>query len=124
MGSWILGSKVSRAFTLIEVLVALAILSIALLAVIKANNQTLRMALSLHDKTVATWVAQYELTRAQLGLIPLEVGGITQGEDIVLSERWVWHLRALSAPAPSLKAWQIEVGKDHQPPEVEMTTYA
>jgi general secretion pathway protein I len=45
-------------FTLVEVLVALAILSIALGAVLAAMGQAIDVTTTLRDRTLALWVAQ------------------------------------------------------------------
>ena len=47
-----------RGFTLMEVLVALAVLAIALAGVMRLSAQTIDATVYLHDKTLALWVAQ------------------------------------------------------------------
>ena len=51
-----------KAFTLIEVLVALAIVSIALLAALRAAGQGTHGAEALRARTLAAWIAQDALT--------------------------------------------------------------
>jgi len=61
----------NRGFSLLEVLIALVILSIAFISVftaISSNSQTL---LRLQNKTAANWVALNVIAEAQLGLIEL-----------------------------------------------------
>ena len=55
-----------RAFTLIEVLVALAIVAVALAAGMRALAQSADGASSLKARTLALWVAQNRLANAQL----------------------------------------------------------
>lgn len=55
-----------RGFTLLEVLVALAILAIALGALIKAGSTNTANAVYLRDKTFAHWVALNTITEMQV----------------------------------------------------------
>ena len=45
-----------QGFTLLEVLIALAIISIALTAIIKASSQNIKDTAYLEDKAIANWV--------------------------------------------------------------------
>ena len=111
-----------QGFTLIEILVALAIVSIALFAIVKANISNLTIAQHLRDKTIATWVAYDELTRAQLGLIPTE--GKTVGDAIMLGQTWHWELRVTALSGSSLKMFDISVSKPADNLILEMSAYA
>jgi len=55
-----------RGFTLIEVLVALAVLAVALSAIMRAVAQAADLAHDLRDRTYALWIAQDHVTRARL----------------------------------------------------------
>lgn len=54
-------------FTLIEVLVAVAILAIAMAAVVKATTENSANASYLRDKTFASWIASNKLAEMQMG---------------------------------------------------------
>jgi len=53
----------ARGFTLIEVLVALLVLSIALAAAIRTVGASIDTTAALRDRTLARWVAEDRLTR-------------------------------------------------------------
>lgn len=78
--------------TLIEVLIALAIISIAMTAIIKAASQNIRSTDYLQQKSAAMWVAQSVLSEAQAGLI-----GLSDTEDAndnvvsMLGNDWHWR---------------------------------
>lgn len=55
--------------TLIEVLIALAIVSVAMLAIIKATSENIRATSYLQDKTLSTWVAQSLLNASRVKMI-------------------------------------------------------
>lgn len=80
-------------FTLIEVLVALAIVAIALLAIVKASTSNIRHAERLRHHVEAVWVAQDILSQQALGLISK---GQTVGEMTVLKHRYSWQLSSVS----------------------------
>ncbi len=56
-------------FTLIEVLIALAIIAIALTAIVKASASNVEDAIYLQNKNIANLMANNILAEAQLGLI-------------------------------------------------------
>jgi general secretion pathway protein I len=56
-------------FTLIEVLVALAILAVALGALVKAGSEHTRNTYYLQERTLAHWVGQNLLARYEAGLL-------------------------------------------------------
>lgn len=56
----------SRGFTLIEVLVALAILALTAAAVSRQTTQVIGDLRRLEDKSLAFWIADNELTRMQV----------------------------------------------------------
>jgi general secretion pathway protein I len=75
--------KKSRAFTLIEVMVALFILAITFIGVIGTSSHVSHAVTSLEEKTVALWVAQNAMAEISLGLSD-------RGTMTMLSKRWEW----------------------------------
>jgi len=73
-------------FTLIEVLVALAILGVTLGALVKASSEHTRNTHYLQERTLAHWVGQNLVARYEAGLIApgrgTETGSVRQaGQD-------------------------------------------
>ncbi len=62
-------NKHNQGFTLIEVLVALAIIAIALTAIIKASSSDIEDSIYLQNKNIAVILANNILSEAKLGLI-------------------------------------------------------
>ena len=82
--------KSSRGFTLVEVLVALAILGLSLTAAAASMSQMIDAANSMRDRTYASWIAQNKLVEMRLaGTIP-EVS-TTSGEVDFGNARWEWR---------------------------------
>ena len=62
----------ARGFTLLEVMVALAVVAIALTAVVGALGQQARLAGALRERTLATFVVTNAAALETLGLAPAE----------------------------------------------------
>ena len=96
------------AFTLIEVLVALAIVSIGMLAVIQAVSQTVDNAAYLRDKTLAHWVAMNQLTLMRLNQAPT-VKGTSSGDADMAGQRWRWSAEVTQTAIDSMLRIDITV---------------
>jgi general secretion pathway protein I len=78
--------------TLIEVLIALAIISIALTAAIKAASQNIRGTTYLQDKTIALWTGQEVMNEVRLGILKLpEDSDGESGSLNMLGRDWFWR---------------------------------
>lgn len=98
-----------KGFTLIEVLIALVILSIALTAIIKATSQNIRDTAYLQNKTIATWVGVYVLNQARLRLINLPLDEGMEQETVTLGKKWLWHGSTIPTPNNHIKKIQVDV---------------
>ncbi|MFP4162049.1 MAG: type II secretion system minor pseudopilin GspI [Ectothiorhodospira sp.] len=81
-----------RGFTLLEVLVAVAVLAVALGAAIKAGSENARNAAYLRDRTHAHWVAQNVLARYRAGL-ENATPGTREGAEFMAGREWYWRAR-------------------------------
>jgi general secretion pathway protein I len=97
-----------RAFTLIEVLVALAILAVALSAGMRAVAQSADGAASLRLRTLALWVAQNRLAQAQLA-DPWPARGVVDGDETQADTRLLWHETIGDTPNPAFRRIEIVV---------------
>ena len=89
--------KTIQAFTLLEVLVALAVASIGLAAVIKVAGGNAYNAQYLQERTLAQWVAMNQLAVVQ-GLNQLPDKGTTSGKDEIGGRTWYWQQEVKDAP--------------------------
>lgn len=83
----------SSGFTLIEVLIALAILSIALMALIKVVGQSINSAAHVKNKIAAHLVAMNILAEIQVGLIDLPQQKSIEGVSNMLGSVWRWQVK-------------------------------
>jgi len=106
-----------QGFTLLEVLVALAILAIALAAVIKATTENAENARYLRDKTLAHWVAMNVLTEIQVRQEWPAVGK-KDGTKMMAEREWFWIVKISKTLDEELRRLDVQVfynRKDEEP---------
>jgi len=80
----------SRAFTLVEVMVALAIIAIALTAVAAKMGRMVDTSNSMRERTYASWIGQNKITEMRLADVLPEVSS-TSGEVDFANTDWEWR---------------------------------
>ncbi|HDV8799618.1 TPA: type II secretion system minor pseudopilin GspI [Escherichia coli] len=99
-----------RGFTLLEVMLALAIFALAAMAVLQIASGALSNQQILEEKTVAGWVAENQT--ALLYLMTREQRAVRhQGESDMAGSRWYWRTTPLSTGNALLQAVDIEVSR-------------
>jgi general secretion pathway protein I len=98
----------ARGFTLIEILVALAIVAVALAAGMRAVAQSADGATALKQRTLALWVAQNRLATVQLAS-PWPSPGIREGEATQAGTRFAWREDVSGTPNPAFRKVEIVV---------------
>ncbi|HVB49744.1 MAG TPA: type II secretion system minor pseudopilin GspI [Burkholderiales bacterium] len=95
-------------FTLIEVLVALAIVSIALIAALRAAGQATTDVDALRARLLAGWVAQNLLAehRARVDWLPL---GIQRGQAREGGIAFDWREEVVATPNPAFRRIDVFV---------------
>jgi general secretion pathway protein I len=79
-----------RGFTLIEVLVALAIVAVGMAAVLGTLTSSADTVSYLRDKTFANWVALNQIAQVRLsGQVPAT--GNSDGDTDFAGRKWHWH---------------------------------
>ncbi|HET7307980.1 MAG TPA: type II secretion system minor pseudopilin GspI [Gammaproteobacteria bacterium] len=107
-------SRRQSGFTLMEVLIALAILGIGMLAVISTVGHSTSTALELKQRTFAHWVAMNEATRLRTSLQWPDVGE-QNGTVQLARETWRWTADISKTVAPNLRRADISVALDSKP---------
>ena len=87
----------TRGFTLIEVLVALAVLAIALSAIIKTMSTNTLNSIYLRDRTLAEWVALNKVTELQLST-DWPSAGKSDGSTVMGNHEWFWEAEIKTTP--------------------------
>ena len=76
-------------FTLIEVMVALVIVSLALAGVAASMGQMIDTANTMRDRTFASWIAQNKITEMRLAAVVPDIGE-SSGEVDYANASWSW----------------------------------
>ena len=82
--------KTRRGFTLIEVLVALAVISISLVAIAGEMISMLNAANTMQERTYASWIAHNKVTEMRLANVIPEVS-TSSGELQYANREWAWR---------------------------------
>jgi general secretion pathway protein I len=100
----------NKGFTLIEVLIALAILAIALTTIIKFTSQNIRDTVYIQNKTIANWVGTQIVNEARVGILklPLAPDHVEQ-ETEMLGQKWLWQGSLVVTPNPHIHEIKVEV---------------
>lgn len=105
--------KAARGFTLLEVLVALAIFALVAASVLTASARSLQTAARLEDKTLAMWIADNQLVELQLENPPPGEGSL-HGRLDYAGRSWQWQARILATAHPALRRAEVWVSKSSE----------
>lgn len=99
-----------RGFTLLEVLVAVAVLAMAMAAIISGGSNYARNAGYLREKTLALWVAHNRMT--EIALSPTFPSTGKSNDEVDLGGiRWSWHVEIKETQDKHLRRVDITVNK-------------
>lgn len=101
----------SGGFTLVEVVVALAIVAIGMLAVFKTIGDTVNNVSTLRDRSFAAWIADNRITELRLsGQMPSV--DETAGDLEYAGRRWHWVARVSQTPVDGLRRVDVRVRRE------------
>ncbi len=104
-----------KGFTLVEVLVALVVLTVAFSALMVSLNETVRNVGFLKNETAANWVASNVMAQAQLGVLKLNSQtGKMNGEEVMLGKNYTWQLKVSSTENEKVNQLDVEVSEENK----------
>lgn len=112
--------KRASGFTLLEVLVALAIFALVAASVLTATARSLQTASRLEEKTLAMWIADNQLVELQLSKNPVAEGR-DQGEVEFAGRRWQWQSEVQATREPDMRRvtlWVAPIAQDRSTAEL------
>ena len=105
---------VERGFTLVEVLVALSVLSIGVLALLNVQGESAVTASAVRDRLLAEIAAENVLVETLSG--PEEIpAGVVSGESVVAGQAWAWTQTVTSTSDRDIKRVDVVVRKPQVP---------
>ncbi len=114
--------KRTSGFTLLEVLVAMAVLAIAMGAIINAATQSIASTAWLRDQTFASWVALNKVNEQLLAAEPWPDEGSAQGSAELANRAWSWETRFAKTEDPDLRRLDVTVRSVENGPVLSMLT--
>ncbi|MBS1199485.1 MAG: hypothetical protein H6R27_163 [Proteobacteria bacterium] len=97
-------------FTLIEVVVAVAIVALGMMAVFRVVHDTINNTAHLRDRSFATWIADNQLAEVRLGT-ELPSVDETEGEVEFANQSWRWQVTVSQTPVSDLRRIDVRVGR-------------
>lgn len=101
-----------RGFTLIEVLVAMAVFAVAAMAVLNATGQHVNSLGALEEKTFASMVADNQLALFMLEDKP--VSSAKNGSEELAGRKWFWTIKPVATTDKILRAVDVIVWTDEK----------
>ena len=111
----------SRGFTLIEVLVALVVVSLGMLGVIQTVSQTASNSSYMRAKTIAHWIAMNRLTETRLLAAAPKID--KSSDDVEMAGReWRWTMEVKQTPVETIRRIEIKVRLKDAPENSSMAS--
>ncbi len=95
-------------FSLLEVMVALAVFSLGALALLNVMGESQRSQAANEARAVARIVAENRLVEAMAASNPPS-GGTSTGEEEALGRTWAWEMTVAASPDPRLLRMDVSV---------------
>mgnify|MGYP005839134987 CR=1 FL=1 len=114
----------NRGFTLLELLVAMAIFATAGVAIMQVSSAHVRNLAQLDELTMARYIADNQM---QLAMLDKDWPGKDkqQGELEMANRKWLWQQQRIKVPDDDLRLVQISVSLADAPQQVifELSSY-
>lgn len=116
--------RARHGFTLVEVLVALAVLAIALTAIVGTMGQAIDATTTLRERSIALWVAQNRLAEHQMRR-DWPAPDTTDGDAEIGGVKWFWREEVATTPEPRIRRIEITVRRlaDSQNTQARLVGY-
>jgi len=113
-----------KGFTLLEVMVALAVIAFALAAGASAVSSNARNASGLQQRTYAHWVAMNKMAELQLSH-QWPSTKTTKGSALMARHEWFWAMKVSNTPNPVIRRVDVMVRpeEDDESPLVTLTGF-
>ncbi len=112
----LLPNRRATGFTLIEVLVALAVIAVAMAAIVRSTTVSAGNAGYLKDRTLAHWVAMNKIAELQLeGTWPGV--GLRKGEYDMADHEWRWETTVSETEDNDVRRMDVKVFRGPQSKE-------
>ena len=112
-----------RGFTLLEVLIALVVVSLALLALTRTAGSQVSRFDGLRERTLAGWVAANVLSETRIAM-PLPAVGKREGRTRLANRDWRWSLEVKATDDADMRRLDVLVfAADDAEPSASLTGF-
>ncbi len=113
-----------RGFTLLEVIVALAVIAFALSAAVSAVSGNTRNAAGLQQRTYAHWVAMNQMAELHVSRLWPNTR-TTRGSSLMARHEWYWSMKVSTTADKNVRRVDITVRADEgdESPLVTLTGF-
>jgi general secretion pathway protein I len=114
-----------RGFTLLEVLIALAVLALALTALVRAAGLGSRDFAGLRERTLAGWVAANVVAETRLSERN-PAPGKRDGQARLGGRDWRWEMEVQDTPEAGIRRLDVRVflGQERESPSASLTGFS
>ena len=127
MASIVIKPYGQRAFTLLEIMVALAIIGIAMVALLSLGNRSIGVHDRLQHLTQATLLAQQKMSESELEARRGGVAQLAAGEGVFTEPftDYRWRIEIINTPLPAVQQVTVTVlwGDEDRNEGVDVTSF-
>jgi len=113
-------TRKTSGFSLLEVVIALAILSFALSALIDSASSATNNTAHLQDKAFAHWVAMNQMAELRLSKQWPQTG-TKKGEAELADQQWIWERTTQNTPEKTMRRIDIRIRRPNDPKDSSIT---
>lgn len=114
--------QTEKGFTLLELMVALAIVGICAMVSLQQNSRALQQLTLLEEKTLASWVAENELEKRYLST-DFPTAGLSEDRVILGGLHWNVRTDILDTSDADFKKLKVSVFRERGTPLVTLTGF-
>ena len=98
----------AKGFTLIEVMIALSVVAIGLMATLKAVNEEVSGANLTRNKMIALWVLENKVAEIRLNPL-LPNTGINEGQQTLFNQTWQWQTNTTNTANTKIRKVEVSI---------------
>jgi len=102
-----------RGMTLLEVIVALAVFSIAAVSITKSLGEQMANMPILEERTMAQWVAHNQMVEARLESKFPDIGR-KDGPGLLVSKDWYWRKEVVKSTDDNFRMIRVTISADER----------